>query len=149
MAEPVILKGVFNWQRRERISNRYGGILLDQHAANVNEGESAPCVDLSALAPLVGRKVRITATVLETRESYHIGDLFRDIYPSTPNVNDYVVLGRGDLIGIERDDNGCEQLIFRRESRRNEASDWMDPRKLYRLHNQTVELTIIPIEGLH
>lgn len=132
--------GIFSWPGEERRSNRYGFVGLwpndYEHTASV-----LPDVDLFALRLLQGRRVRMAAKVLEARESGHIGDFFRGIYPSKPDVGEVVYLGEGTLVlgncagvplvGLQPDD-GREH-------------DWIDPRALYRLHDQTVELEIMDL----
>lgn len=75
--------GIFSWPGEERRSDRYGMIGLWPH--NCDETATVtitlPTRDLIRLS---GSTVTITARVLETRDSGHIGDLFRGICPSTP-----------------------------------------------------------------
>lgn len=127
--------GIFDWQIFERRSQRYGAFQL-----NDSTWDSAPNVkvvgrrDEQGLSRLNGHKVKVTVTVVETRDSTHCGDSFLEILPSTPKVGEVIVLGvgtlrvRADTIELEPND-GRERL-------------WLDPHLLYRLHSQTVEVHI-------
>ena len=127
MTDAIILgTGTLNWFRHERICDRYGAVHLESE-----RGKYADYADIP-----VGAKGTIIAHILETRPSGHIGDLFRGIGPSDPEAGETVELGTGTLftemedgipvIGVEPDDG--------------RDTDWMDPRALYRCHNQTVRL---------
>ena len=137
----VTLTGVLCWQAKERRSDRYGGLMV----LNGDGPTECESVGLEPLHPLVGRHVKIVAKVLEARESYHIGDLFRQIFPKTPKVGQVFELGTGTIIEIDRQDEP-EQFIFRRDGVDENDSDWIDPRLLYQLHNQTVELVVTGIQ---
>jgi hypothetical protein len=86
---------------------------------------------------LAGQRGSLVVEVLETRESTHIGDLFRGFFPSTPQVGEVIRLGSGAVfvepgeistIGLLPDDH--------------RTSDWLDPQALYRAHEQTVRLVL-------
>ena len=121
--------GVLNWDRTERITDRYGAV----HLSNQPEGGK----QLKFLMNLEGQKVALIAVVKETRESPHIGDFFRGLYPETPYVGENILLGTGTLffdeasVGLKPDDG--------------RDSDWLNPKALYRLHYQTVELYAEPL----
>jgi len=134
--------GIFAWDGRERRTDRYGAIFL---TTTTCDGTAHSKVDLSAveLSRFLGRRVSIKARVLEARKSGHVGDLFRDIFPSTPEIGEVVDLGSGTFF-IESADNRLSFGVKPDDDRRN---DWFDPVKLYRLHDQTVEL-IIEAEAL-
>lgn len=126
----VLGTGVLGWNGHERRSDRYGYISL------FLSPDSDKAVSLSRRLAGYGKLV---AKVLEIRKSYHIGDLFRGIFPETPEVGEEITLGEGWLsftgptvVGLKPDD--------KRET------DWLNPRSLYRLHQQTVELYFIPSE---
>ncbi|MFH0892455.1 MAG: hypothetical protein V1867_06785 [Candidatus Falkowbacteria bacterium] len=119
--------GILNWDRGERVSDRYGTVKLFAFL-----GQEDTCAFNTELQ---GQNGQLVAKVLKTRHSDHIGDLFRGVFPETPEVGEEIVLGRGELF-FERDavglrpDDGRESL-------------WLDIRKLYRAHLQTVELFFI------
>lgn len=128
--------GVFGWCTTERRSNRYGSIHL---ASNPYGGE--PLADLKinrrALKQLSGKRVRLFCRVVETRRSGHIGDVFLGIVPTTPRVDDEVTLGVGRLATSAGYD-GLPDIALEPEDGRMEF--WIDPRLLYRLHDQTVDV---------
>lgn len=117
--------GVLDWHREERISDRYGMVMLfdrpDQprRAIRLRRGNE-------------GKHGRLIAIVRETREPSHIGDLFHGISPSKPTPDEIIVLGEGrlfffvDAVGLFPNDN--------------RATLWLDVHALYRVHNQTVTL---------
>lgn len=117
--------GVLDWDRKERISDRYGLI-------NLFDAPRAPRQAVSLRRTHEGENGRLIAVVTETRKPAHVGDLFHKVFPSTPNVNEIVVLGEGTLffsgegVGLLPDDH---RLTL-----------WLDIRSLYRVHNQTVKL---------
>jgi len=121
-------EGVLNWSRYERMGHRYGAIHLETEP---NSEQYATWQD----AP-TGTKGTLVAYVLATRQSGHIGDLFRGIGPSTPKVGEEITLGTGTLFA-EYDD-GVPRIGVEPEDGRE--TDWMDPGALYRCHNQTVRL---------
>jgi len=114
--------GVLDWEREERISDRYGLVELF-----LRPGE---LVKLDRIAqPLHGRLV---AVVREVRRSSHIGDLFHAVKPTIPEIDERIELGTGtiffedDAVGL-RPDDGRSTL-------------WLNIHVLYRVHNQTVTL---------
>lgn len=116
--------GVLDWEREERISDRYGVVKLFNHP-----GEGKKPIRLRHLTEAYGGLI---AVVREVRDSSHIGDLFHLVFPSKPEVGEQVILGEGTLffgddgVGLMPDD-GRETL-------------WLDIHALYRVHNQTVTL---------
>ena len=82
--------GVLTWNRGERVTDRYGTVFLQ------NDENSDDIVPLEGHSSY-GEKGTLLADVKKTRNSPHIGDLFRGLYPSTPEVGDKVVLGEGTL----------------------------------------------------
>lgn len=123
--------GHLTWGRSERVSDRYGTFyfMSDRHAA----------VDITAVHDLDGQQGRLVAKVLETRKSEHVGDLFRGVFPSTPEIGEEIVLGSGIFFSEPCSDGagGC-QIGLRPEKPRE--TDWLDIHALYRAHEQTVEL---------
>lgn len=130
--------GVLTWDRDERVSNRYGSVALVT-APYDSEDVCTRDLALSEMAGLVGERVRLWAVVTETRKSGHIGDLFLGVEPSTPEVGEAIELGVG-LFALERSswDISTPNIVLVPGDDRAEL--WMDPRKLYRAHDQTVEL---------
>ena len=125
-------KGVLSWSRYERIGDRYGTVYLFPGGGD----DPLPWPDELPL----GQRGTLTATVLETRPSAHIGDLFRGFSPGGAEAGETVTLGTG-LLFTETDD-GYTGLGVRPEDGRD--TDWLDPRALYRCHDQTVSLAFTP-----
>jgi hypothetical protein len=109
--------GVLDWEREERISDRYGVVKLFDQPGLVKQ-------------PIMLRRFkaehgRLVAVVREARDFPHIGDLFHRVSPSKPEPGERIVLGEGTLffdddgVGLIPDD-GRETL-------------WLDIRALYRL----------------
>lgn len=117
--------GVLDWDSEERISDRYGLVkLFDQ------PGPAKTAITLRQLTG--GAHGRLVSVVRETRDSAHIGDLFHRVFPSKPELNEQIVLGKGTLffenggVGLLPDD-GRDTL-------------WLNIHALYRVHTQTVTL---------
>ena len=134
----VSIIGQLNWEGHERRSDRYGGIML--LGPHDTQFAKAPNISLEPLRRFVGKRVTITAKVLVTRDSYHVGDLARGIHPRTPKVGWVAELGTGIVRDLEVVGGGLDHLLFQRDG--TGRSDWMDPTILYQLHHQTVELTV-------
>lgn len=117
--------GALDWERKERISDRYGLVKLFD-----KPGPAKQAIGLRRIKE--GLHGRLVAVVKETRESTHIGDLFHRVFPTRPEVGEQIVLGEGMLffedggVGLMPDD-GREAL-------------WLNMQSLYRAHSQTVTL---------
>ena len=140
----LIGRGVLNWQRMERVSDRYGAVHLDDHSGEYLGVEDIPAGPIkAAFVPVtrqrVGKTGKLIATVLEARKSGHIGDLFRGISPRVPKVGQKIELGHGALFYEQNryDPKLTEVGLCPPDGRR---SDWLNPRALYDCHDQTVEL---------
>jgi hypothetical protein len=146
--ETILLgRGVLNWPGSERRSDRYGLITLSARSGGYlgsgeEKDEPARIHDALRSDVCVGRVGTLVAVILETRKSGHIGDFFRGIFPSTPNVGDEFELGTGKLFYSDPGyDSGELAVGVKPEEPRD--SDWMDPRQLYKCHDQTVELRFV------
>ena len=122
--------GVLNWDRTERVSNRYGSVFLLLN-------EEVGCEERVDLKSIKGHG-QLIAKILEVRPSYHVGDLFRGIAPGGAVEGEEVVLGEGTLF--------YEDEAVGLEPKQERNSDWLDPEKLYRCHHQTVELYFKPMK---
>lgn len=123
----IVAEGILTWHGRERRSDRYGSVEMMN-----TDGKfmTLDCVHHEGL------RGRLFAEVVETRQSGHIGDIFRGLYPETPEVGEVIELGIGRLF-VERVD-GISQIGLVPDDGRD--YDWLDPKALYRLHEQTVRL---------
>jgi hypothetical protein len=84
-----------------------------------------------------GARGKLLARVIETRQSDHVGDQFRKILPSMPKVGEEIVLGEGEL-AIATGPQPCYFAGIIPDDGRDK--DWLDPRQLYRVVHQTVDL---------
>lgn len=125
----VLGEGRLNWRPSERVSDRYGSVGLWERGKEV--GEFLP------IAPVVEGRGRLVAEVLEARQSSHMGDFFRGFFPETPEVGERIVLGEG-LVFFEEGHVG----LYPEDER---ESDWLDPKMLYRTHDQDVRLIFKPL----
>src|SRR5690606_29829454 len=89
----LIGTGRLSWAPHERRSDRYGTVLLMVDGDSWTEPKAY--VDLDQAH--VGQHGALAAEVVETRDSTHIGDVFRNMYPETPEVGDVIVLGAGTV----------------------------------------------------
>lgn len=130
--------GWLQWPSKERRSDRYGTVRLYKFDPNENETSFAEYSDL----PL-GKYGRLIAEVIEAQESSHVGDLFRGLFPQTPEIGDCMELGEGTLF-TEADE--WSQVVGLRPLEER-GSDWLNPEVLYRLHDQRVRLFFEELEG--
>jgi hypothetical protein len=114
--------GALNWNRGERITDRYGSVHLTDDGGAAIEFDRA----------LEGKRGKLIAVVTKSRKSDHIGDLFRGIFPSQPDIGEKIELGEG-WVFIEGSEIGLKPEPMR-------DTDWLNPEALYRCHQQTVEL---------
>ena len=133
----ILGTGILTWDGSERRSDRYGTVWL------MNDGHNSMTVcdpgwrlDDSAVSRAIGQKGRLVARVLSARQSTHIGDLFRGIFPVTPDEGEDIDLGSGQLFS-EQQHFGPAVGLRPDDGRR---SDWLNPENLYRAHEQLVEL---------
>lgn len=130
--------GILNWSPGERRSDRYGSVNLQLLGSENHHS-------FEAAIPMVGRVGSLVAEVLgPLQKSRHIGDLFRSIVPTTPQIGERIVLGEGRLwrdpyeavpaVGLEPEDD--------------RDTDWLDPHQLYKVHSQVVRLSFETSEVL-
>lgn len=136
---PVLLgQGELSWRGSERRSDRYGTVGLFTQTdrtfmGNESYGDELKYVLVQKFEEQTGTLV---AEVVETRQSLHIGDIFRGIFPSVPEVGERITLGTGEFF-VEREDARVYVGLKPEDGR---DSDWLDPKALYRCHQQTVQL---------
>ena len=128
--------GMLTWDPEERQRDRYGSVKLTGQDSKDDES-AKPYVNHEALEKLQDKRVRLWAKVMETRKSDHIGDLFLGLSPSTPEVGEVIELGVG-VLRVETD--VWDNTVFVLQPEDGRETFWIDPRLLYRLHEQTVEL---------
>lgn len=128
--------GIFCWGGEERRSNRYGSFTLTDSDYN-NTTTVTPKVNIPD--ELLGKRVRVVCKVVESRKSGHIGDLFLNIFPSQPEVSEEIELGIGFLHATVCDWSP-EHLTIYLIPEDGRKMLWIDPRILYRLHDQTVKV---------
>ena len=131
---PILLgTGMLSWPRDERVSDRYGRVILMEEF-----DDDALLGDV--VVGLVGARGRLHATVISTRDSHHIGDIFRGLYPTRPDAGEVIDLGTGAVFT-----DRCEQFVtIGIDPGDGRESDWLDPTALYRCHSQTVNLYFTP-----
>lgn len=160
-------QGVLTWDREERVSNRYGTVYIAREGCNsLTPGRFPSLVDGDAAATVAGQYGKLVAEVIEARKSTHIGDHARQIYPETPEVGERIALGDGSLftestpagglrVGLRPTGNGAnpdrDMFVFAngdegyfQTKKPGKDKDWLNPRALYRAHEQTVRLIFEP-----
>ena len=138
----VLGRGVLNWRPDERISDRYGYVHLavSPMCSPMDLGGDHAPLDFGEL---LGARVVLKALILLTRRSPHIGDIAHGIYPTTPEQGDVIELGRGILF-TQMTAFGAEVGI---KPVPYHSTWWLDPRALYRVHNQTVQLFVEELDA--
>jgi hypothetical protein len=130
--------GVLTWPRDERVSDRYGTVML---TTDPGTWDTEPAGYVNPTDPPIGQRGTLVAEVIATRASDHIGDIFRGFSPETPDVGERIELGSGTFF-TEPTDFGAVLMGLSPDDARK--SDWLDPKALYRAHNQTVRLVFVP-----
>ena len=135
--------GIFCWMAQERRSGRYGSFFLcdENYEGDVHHDV---VVDTKAVGALDGKRVRLTAKVIQSRQSGHVGDNFLKIKPVRPQDSELIEIGVG-LFWIDTTPKGDTQMGLKPSDDRKDL--WIDPRILYRLHDQTVEITAEETSG--
>lgn len=135
----ILGTGVLTWNATERRSDRYGTVYIMQEGHNsMSSGEPNMQWDTTALRKVEGLRGTLIATVITNRQSTHIGDFFRGVYPSMPEVGEIIHLGEGTAF-IESQYAETVTLGLKPDEWREH--DWLDINALYRAHEQTVTLT--------
>lgn len=137
----LVATGIVTWSSEERQSNRYGSIAIVGKSYD-GSGSYTPILHPRRLSRLYGNRVHLNCRVLESRDSGHIGDHFLNIMPSRPEVGEVISLGVGFL--TKEKVSWSNDLVLALKPRDSRSKFWIDPRKLYRLHDQTVEVYAEP-----
>ena len=149
--KPVVLGvGVLNWNRAERVTDRYGYVYLLPEFGGYEGAECGgkeplhQAVNKSAVT-LNGRRGALVAHVLKTRKSGHMGDFFHGVSPVTPKEGEEIVLGTGSFTAEVQKDPGDEPKVWvgiEPDDHRKNLK--LDIKALYRAHDQTVRLEFVP-----
>ena len=139
----LIGTGRLTWTRGERVSDRYGYVYLLKKGDSLTDYPD-DIVELRVPQGLLGRPATLVAVVLEVRESTHIGDLFHNVLPRTPQVGDRFVLGSG-ILSIKEYTVGLVGVGLEPADGREDL--WLSVRALYDCHEQTVDLFVEPEEN--
>lgn len=163
-------EGMLNWPRGERVGDRYGLVhvqergtegydAVDGNARYMQEVPASRYASMAEAAERAGQVGMLVAEVVATRQSGHIGDFFHGFFPETPEAGEEIVLGRGELFTeVSFSEGGgdvigvgvkpTEALGAREFEGMRIGPDifWMNPRALYRCHEQTVRLWFVPDE---
>lgn len=133
--------GIFNWNSAERRSDRYGMVGLWPSTYNEDAHVKVE-IDADKVRSFNGCRVHMKAKVLANRNSGHCGDIMRGISPRRPRVGREFDLGTGTF----QVDYCAETITYGLAPDDRRHTDWFDPKILYWLHDQTVELTfeIVP-----
>lgn len=143
IAHTMLGTGVLTWTPNERRSDRYGAVYLVKEGGNSlsTDGPWPSLVDEATACAFEGFAGELIAVVKIARDSTHIGDFFRDVYPRKPEVGQIIVLGKGRLFRTSAPDGGIGVGLRPDDGR---ETDWLDIRALYDAHEQTVELSFVP-----
>ncbi|HEX6369879.1 MAG TPA: hypothetical protein VF006_13250 [Longimicrobium sp.] len=142
----TIGSGIFTWCSSERRSGRYGTFVLAPSDFQEHVQRDVH-LDVEALRALEGRNVRIALRILESRPSGHAGDQFLKVFPGTPpDVGSVIELAVGHLLLADHSHHDIRyhptQVGIGTAPSDGRADLWLDPRVLYVLHDQTVELLV-------
>lgn len=125
--------GVLNWHDKEYISSRFGYITLSGENNFIDKAFIfTKQIDLGNLY----------GKVLSTRNS-ELSDYDENVKVITPKVGEMILLGQGTLVFSE-EENGVG--LFPSHGLEDY---WLNPHSLYKLHSQTIELYIEPIEIIY
>lgn len=138
--------GIFTWCSSERRSGRYGTFFLAPSDFEESVRRDVH-LDVDALRALEGRNVRIAFRILESRPSGHAGDQFLRVFPGAPPAAGSVIeLAVGRLLLTDHRHHAVQhhptQVGIGSVPSDGRTELWLDPRVLYVLHDQTVELLI-------
>jgi hypothetical protein len=124
------------WYSSERVTDRYGAFYLSTDSYEGKKPKAKHMVDTGAVNKFVGQRVRIVAKVIENRPSGHIGDAFHGLSPDPLDAGKELELAIGRF--AIRQEDGHTFFEVRPDDGRSEF--WIDPRKFFQLHDQTVEI---------
>jgi hypothetical protein len=138
-------EGALNWSPRERQDDRYGYVHLSRNPDRRAPTARPPADYVAFEGAPRGEVGRLWAEVVEPRDSYHVGDLFRNIYPSKRAAGDWLLLGGPGYLDVRllpKDGTPTVGLI----PLAPKEADWLDPRALYQVHTSVVRLWFEPAD---
>lgn len=137
--------GSLTWDGGERRSDRYGSVwLMPDHISSITGGGVPASLIEKSACGLAGQRGELIAVITQNRDSTHIGDLFRGISPSKPEIGEIIKLGNGTIFFETWPYGGVVVGLYPDDGR---GHDWLDPKALYRAHEQTVDLFFHPTGG--
>lgn len=139
---PQIGEGILTWASYEKITRRYGQVTLGGITSQ-GDVRGIQKWNEDVLWAMEGQWVKLWALVLESRGSGHRGDVDLGLTPSAPEVGETIVLGVGELTTYKSpwgDRTGFPSYYVGLRPAKHRSELWMDPRNLYRLHDQVVQL---------
>jgi hypothetical protein len=147
MAEKKIFlgKGILTWTRHERIGDRYGIVFLMQDG-QTSETPERDGIELNGHG-YESKRGKLVVNILDARESSHIGDLFHGFFPSTPEIGERIELGEGELFFESYIGNNVHYDCVGLKPNDNRETFWLNPQRLYKVHEQLVELYFEYIES--
>lgn len=137
MTKHVLGTGPLNWDRGERVSNRYGFVSF-QESDSWDKPIAPWTLDTALLRQLAGTRGRLVAKIVTSRASTHMGDIVLGAFPRQRPKGTRLVLGEG-LLRIGRAE-GEGSLRFGVEPAGG-ATPWMNVRALYDAHENVVQVT--------
>ena len=130
--------GHLTWEKDERRLNRYGSVFLMTPTSS-GDGDASGDGN-NTVAPL-NKKIKgygqLIATIVSPRESQHVGDKNRRIFPSLPSEGETYLLGEGMADYNASFDNVTCFGVMPKDGR---ANDWLNPVALYACHSSIVKL---------
>lgn len=139
----VVGIGILTWFKAERVSDRYGSCYLMRDGIDSNTTLPPPH-HAAMWFPKSGQPGTLFARVVEPRDSTHIGDFFRGLFPRKPKAGDIYKLGTGSCFLNTLGSEGNEDIAIGVKPDDDRQSDWLNPRCLYDIHESLVELTWHP-----
>jgi len=132
----LIGQGILSWHPSERRTDRYGTVMLMAEGMDSysDKDQAAPLNS----QPEEGLYGELIAVITQNRESTHIGDLFRGVFPSIPDIGEEIILGKGLLFYDTIPDLPYTFIGLCPIDGRD--IDWLDINSLYRCHEQSVNL---------
>lgn len=132
-------KGIFSWYGTERQTNRYGEFFLDYKSHDGIKTKLGQILNFETIRAFNGKRVRVIAVVLENRPSGHAGDKVLKLMPTPAKEGTEIEIGIGTLVF-----RAGEESFFGLVPDEHRDEMWIDPRRFYELHDQTVELFVEP-----